>query len=207
VNDFSNFLEIQTKTGWGRALSEFADFCAPPPASLILDVGCGPGLLPSIFTQAGCRAYGADADLLLLSTSLSPNLVQSDAGALPFPPAAFHLITATNLLFLLEKPLCALEEWKRLLLPNGEICLLNPSERLSVGAAVNLADARGLDGAARDSLLNWAHIAEQRSRWTEDQTRALLARAGLELLETTLRIGAGFARFTRARPFSPSACI
>jgi hypothetical protein len=62
-----------------------------------------------------------------------------------------------------------------------------------------LADARNLEGKARGSLLNWARNAEEHIRWTEEETKELLASAGLELVESTLRVGPGFARYLRAQ--------
>lgn len=196
--DFSNFLEVQTKTAWGRTLNDFASFCDPPPASVILDVGCGPGLLPAIFARSGHTAFGGDHNFSLLSSSLSSNLIQSDAFKLPFPDATCKIITATNVLFLLKDPLTALNEWTRLLTKEGALCLLNPSEHLSVDSATQLADTRGLIGPARESLLNWALNAETHVRWTEAETRELLLQADLKLTKSTLHVGPGFARFTRA---------
>lgn len=199
MSDFSNFLDVQTKTAWGRTLAEFASFCNPRPASVILDVGCGPGLLPALFADRGCKVFGVDFDLGLLTSRLVPSLAQADAFALPFEPSTFNLVTATNLLFLLDDPVRALLEWKRVLEPGGELCLLNPSEKLSILAARRLADERELDGTARESLLNWAHNAETHFRWTESETDKLLSRTGFRMEESTLRVGPGFARFARAR--------
>ena len=199
MGDFSDFLEVQTKTAWGRTLAEFASFCDPQPGSVTLDVGCGPGLLPAFFAQRGCRSVGVDNDFGLLVSRLTSSLTQADAFNLPFRSAAFNLITATNLLFLLDDPGRALNEWRRILAPDGELCLLNPSENLSVVVARQLAADRGLAGTARDSLLNWAHNAEGHFRWSESETRDLLTRAGLRLDESMLRVGPGFARFVRAR--------
>lgn len=196
--DFSNFLDVQTKTAWGRTLGEFASFCAPQPASVILDIGCGPGLLPAIFAREGHKAFGIELDFGLLSSSLSTNLTQADALFPPFNSQVFNLITSTNVLFLLDDPLTALRTWTRLLTSDGELCLLNPSENLSVSAATQLADSRGLDGAARDSLLGWARNAETHLRWTKAETGELLSQAGLQVIESVLRVGPGFARFTRA---------
>jgi ubiquinone/menaquinone biosynthesis C-methylase UbiE len=201
LSDFSNFLNVQTKTAWGRTLAEFASFCDPMPAAVILDIGCGPGLLPSLFTQRGCRSIGVDYDPKLLASGLIPSLAQADAFHLPFPSASFDLITATNVLFLFGEPDQALHEWKRALAPDGELCLLNPSENLSVSTAERIADVRGLDGAARDSLLNWAQLAESHFHWTEAETRELLSRAGLRLEEAALKVGPGFARFVRAKVY------
>ena len=86
-----------------------------------------------------------------------------------------------------------------ILAPDGEICLLNPSENLSIVGATQLADSRALDGTARQSLLNWAQNAENHYRWTEAETRKLLVQAELRLEESVLRVGPGFARFARAK--------
>ena len=142
MSDFSNFLEVQTKTPWGRILEEFASFCNPKSASVILDIGCGPGLLPGFFARDGHIVFGVDTDFSLLSHSLSPNLTQANALRLPIQPSTFNLVTATNVLFLLDDPLLALREWRRVLAPGAELCLLNPSETLSIPAAKRLADER-----------------------------------------------------------------
>jgi ubiquinone/menaquinone biosynthesis C-methylase UbiE len=198
LSDFSNFLDVQTKTAWGRTLADFASFCSPQPASVVLDVGCGPGLLPALFTQLGCKAFGVDHEFGLLSSRLVVSLIQADAFALPFEDATFNLVTATNLLFLLGEPVRALHEWRRVLVPGGELCLLNPSENLSVPAAMRLADERRLKGTARESLLHWAQNAETHSRWTETETRDLLRQAGFRMDKSVVKVGPGFARFVRA---------
>jgi ubiquinone/menaquinone biosynthesis C-methylase UbiE len=117
---------------------------------------------------------------------------------LPVRAKSFELVTVTNLLFLLDDPVQALQEWGRVLLPAGALCLLNPSENLSHQAARRLADVRGLAGTARESLLNWAENAETHNRWTEAETRKLLSKGGFRLEESTLRVGPGFTRFVRA---------
>jgi ubiquinone/menaquinone biosynthesis C-methylase UbiE len=197
VPNFSNFLEIQTQTAWGRTLAEFAAFCDLKSASLILDVGTGPGLLPSIFARSGHRSFGIDFDLSLLTSHLSPNLAQADASKLPFQPSTFDLLTSVNVLFLLDKPVETLSHWRTLLKPGGQVCLLNPSERISTEAVTRLADQRGLNETARQSLLNWAHNAETHIRWTEAETESLFAAAGFRLAETCLKVGPGFARLSR----------
>ena len=155
MKGFSEFLDVQTKTAWGRVLVEFASFCNPGSAFRILDIGCGPGLLPAIFAQRGCRSIGVDYDFALLVSGLVPSLAQADALVLPFPPFTFHMVTATNVLFLLDDPPAALQAWTRVLAPNGELCLLNPSENLNIATATDLANARGIGGTSRESLLFW----------------------------------------------------
>lgn len=199
MSEFHDFLAIQTQTAWGKTLGDFCDWCAPRPGERILDVGCGPGLLPVLFaTRHLAAAYGVDADLSLLTAAPLPApLICASIYALPFPAASFDMLTATNVLFLLGDPRRALREMSRLLAPGGQICLLNPSPLLSINAAETLAQARGLTGKNRDSLLGWACRAEKHARWSAEDTQHLARRAGLQLTESTLRVGPGFALFSR----------
>ena len=199
LHDSDYFLELQTNTGWGAMLRSFASWLDPKPASLILDVGCGPGLLPAIFAQNGCRTIGIDSSFEMFRDALHPDLALADIYNLPLKPSTFHFITASNLLFLLPNPLSALKEMTRFLAPNGEIAILNPSEKMSVSAATSLADERNLDGLARETLLNYAARAERHHRWSEGDLRKLFAAAKLELTVTTTKMGTGLVRFARGK--------
>ena len=197
-DDSSYFLELQTQTGWGRTLASFAEWCAPHPGWRTLDVGCGPGLLPALFARSHCQSIGIDLDLKMLNPSpLHPLVAVADIYSLPFSSQSFDLVSASNLLFLLPEPLTALREMKRLLRQKGQVVLLNPSEYINIQDAKAFADQRGLQGLARDTLLNWAARAESNHRWTETELLELLASAGLRLVETELKVGPGFARFAR----------
>jgi ubiquinone/menaquinone biosynthesis C-methylase UbiE len=196
-NDPSYFRELQTQTGWGRTLSSFAEWCAPQPGWRTLDVGCGPGLLPALFAQSHCLAVGIDLDPKMLRPPLlHPIVAIADVYNLPFRSQTFDLITASNLLFLLPEPIAALREMKRLLHPGGRVALLNPSEHLSMQTATAFADERGLQGLARDTLLNWAQRAEANRAWTEAETLELFANAGIQFMACALKIGPGFGRFS-----------
>lgn len=193
----ADFLLIQTQTGWGKVLSNFASFCQPQAGWRVLDVGCGPGLLPALFTQYGCRAWGADIDAQMLAQPrLHPLLTQADAVQLPFASQFFDLVTASNLLFLLPDPLSALREMARVTRLGGLLAAINPSEHMSIMAATSLAEQRNLSGLARQSLLNYASRAENHPRWTEQQMHDLLRAANINLLNSSLAMGNGLARFT-----------
>jgi ubiquinone/menaquinone biosynthesis C-methylase UbiE len=196
----SDFYQIQTASGWGRTLSSFADWCKPKTGWRCLDVGSGPGYLPAIFASMGCRSVGVDIDMdSFQSGRLHPHLVVGDAHSLPFYPQAFHLITASNLLFMMEDPQWVMNELRRLLLPGGQIALLNPSEYLDVKAATDLADKKLLTGLDRQSLIHWAERAEKSWRWNEEDLRELFAWVGMELIDTTLKVGSGLARFAKGK--------
>ena len=195
--DADYFQEVQTQTGWGRTLKSFADWCAPKPGWLTLDVGCGPGLLPSIFDNLGCRAVGIDLEMDMFQPSpLHPDVLVADVYHLPFKPHTFDLITATNLIFLLAEPVPAMRRIKHCLSKGGKLAMLNPSEALNQQSALRFVDEKGLDGVGRDTFLQWARRAEENHHWTAAETSALYRDAGMECAESAVKIGPGFARFS-----------
>ena len=200
LRDADTFLELQTQTGWGRTLAGFAAWCQAQPGWRVLDVGCGPGLLPALFARQGCQALGIDLEAdMFLPQPLHPQVLVAQGEGLPFSGGMFDLVTASNLLFLLADPRPALDEMRRVARPGGMLALLNPSELLDQEAAAALAEAKTLQGLARASLLNWAQRAETNHRWTEADMNSMLLAAGIQPLENSLKVGPGFARFTRGR--------
>jgi ubiquinone/menaquinone biosynthesis C-methylase UbiE len=197
TNDPANFHALQTQTGWGRTLAAFAEWCTPQPGWYTLDVGCGPGLLPSILASYGCWAAGIDIDQgMFMPQPLHPEVVVGDIFRLPFDVGEFDLVTGSNLLFMLPEPVKALIEMKRVLKTNGKVAMLNPSEALSKGAVQIFIDERSLIGVARETMVLWAERAEAHSRWTEAETYALYNQSGLKCMSCSSRVGSGFARFS-----------
>jgi SAM-dependent methyltransferase len=195
--DADYFKELQTQTGWGRTLHGFALWCSPQPHWLTLDVGCGPGLLPAIFSQLGCRACGVDLDPEMFKPApLHPKVAAANVYAFPFPAGTFDLVTASNLLFLLAEPEKAITEMKRMLEDGGKLAMLNPSEFLTVQAATAFAAEKNLDGLARDTLINWARRAEEKKHWNDEQTGQLFEHAGMKYMGSILKVGPGFGRFS-----------
>jgi SAM-dependent methyltransferase len=193
------FYQIQTQTGWGRTLRTAADWCLPQPGWVTLDLGCGPGFLPALLADQGCRAFGIDiAPAAFKDGRLHPHLARADAGFTPFRSRSFHLLTAVNLLFLLPDPGPVLHEMRRLVHPGGQIVVLNPSERLSLASAEALADRRDLVGAARQTFLNWGRLAEAHHRWTEQDLISIFSSSGFRVVEFKSIIGDGLARLVRA---------
>lgn len=197
--DSDYFLDLQTQTGWGRILGSFACWCAPQPGSLVLDVGCGPGLLPALFARGGAAAFGCDHDAIMLADPLHPALLAADGSRLPFPGNLFSLATSSNVLFLHPWPQKLLKEMARVSRPGGQVCLLNPSEAMSVAAASDLADQNRLEGLARETLLNYARRAEKFARWTPEELAGMYAQAGLQMMDTDTRMGLGLVRYAKGR--------
>jgi ubiquinone/menaquinone biosynthesis C-methylase UbiE len=190
-HDATYFLELQTKTGWGRTLAKFAEWCAIPAGSIALDVGSGPGLLAKLLAETGVHAYGVDVDAEMLTQRLHPAMLQADTFRLPFATGAVDYALASNMLYLMDEPQPALNEMGRVA---QRVALLNPSELMTMQAAEELADNAGLEGLARDTLLNYAGRAERLARWDEDDLRRRFAAAGLDLERTDTTMGPGLAR-------------
>jgi ubiquinone/menaquinone biosynthesis C-methylase UbiE len=197
------FSTVQATAGWDRVLESFAGFCRVQAGWRVLDVGCGPGGLARHLAALGCVPIGLDRDMqmaLLASRSIRAKhaCLQADAHRLPFAAERFDLVTATNVVFLLDRPQDGLAEFARVVRQGGRLAMLNPSEHLSARSAAVLADERGLTGVERTSLLGWARIAEERERFSESDTRRMIEFAGCQIIETGMRMGPGFARLTLA---------
>jgi ubiquinone/menaquinone biosynthesis C-methylase UbiE len=197
-HDSDYFLELQTNTGWGQILASFTRWCAPHKGDHTLDVGCGPGLLPALFAKSGASALGCDSNYSMFADPLHPDLLVADGSCLPFPDKQFDLVTASNVLYLHPQPEVLLSEMERVTRSGGAICLLNPSENMTVTAATSLADENRLEGLARETLINFAQRAENHFRWTPDDLVNLSRTTGLKLTETALRMGTGLVRYARA---------
>lgn len=199
MNDPDYFLELQVNTGWGRVLSRFAEWVDPKPGARLLDIGCGPGLLPAIFSKTRIRAFGIDNELgMFQNGKLHNDVAVGDISCLPFNPGTFDILTVSNLLFLMSDPGETLSQVYSFLAPGGELAMLNPSEFFTVSAAEKLVVERGLSGLARETLINWAQRAEQNFRWSDIEISKLLSENQFQILETTVFMGPGFVRVVRA---------
>lgn len=202
-NPVEYFVSMQTQTGWATILESFARFVAPLEGAQTLDVGTGPGALVKLFReQYKADAYGLDADWLMMAhavdfQSVGPVFMCGSIYQLPLKNDQFDVVTATNVLYLLDEVPSALEELVRILKPGGTLAMLNPSSQMSVAAATALANERGLIGFARENFIHWGEIAEAKMRWSPDQIAELFQEFGLHLTETRERVGTGLALYAR----------
>lgn len=157
----------------------------------VLDVGCGPGNFTGDFAAAAGDGLvvGLDASASMLEAAVRENAsanlayVRGDACALPFRDATFDAVCCFAALYLIERPMRALEEIVRVLAPSGRVALLTSCARGYLPARTANALVRPLTGV--------------RVFGRDDFTRAL-TEAGLTSVEQRI---AGFGQFvSAARP-------
>ncbi len=125
-------------------------------APLVLDLGCGGGILAEALAAGGCRVVGLDpsfASLVAarhhgLSTGLDgpPNYMRAVGEALPFDEATFDGVVASESMEHVEDAPAVLREVRRVLMPSGVFCFDTPHR--------NWFNRIGLLWAAE--LLGWA---------------------------------------------------
>jgi ubiquinone/menaquinone biosynthesis C-methylase UbiE len=124
------------------------------PGERVLDVACGPGNFTRDFASAAGEGLvvGIDASQTMLAraiannTSVNTAYVRGDACALPFRDGSFDAICCFAALYLIERPMQALEEIVRVLAPGGRVALLSSCNRGPVPAATTNTIVRSLSG-------------------------------------------------------------
>ncbi len=139
------------------------DMLALSAGDRVLDVACGPGNFTRGFAEAtgDGLVVGLDAAAAMLALAVhqtdSANVayVRGDACALPFRDRSFDAVCCFAALYLIERPMRALDEIVRVLAPGGRIALLSSCNRGPLPATLTNAVVRRLTGVrifARDEL-------------------------------------------------------
>jgi SAM-dependent methyltransferase len=165
------------------------------PNDSVLDVACGPGDFTRDFACATGEGLvvGLDASKTMLDVAVRKteraNLayVRGDAQSLPFRDGSFDAICCFAALYLIEKPMRALDEIVRVLAPGGRVALLSSCHRGPLPARVTNPVVQTLTGVrifARDEL-----------------TRALCDRGSTDIEQHVV----GLAQFVSARKLAVTA--
>ena len=129
----------------------------------VLDVACGPGNFTRGFASATTDGLivGLDASRTMLARAVEQTsaaniaYVRADASALPFRDASFDAICCFAALYLIERPMRALDEIARVLAPGGRIALLASCNRGPLPAVITSPLVKRLTGVrvfGRDEL-------------------------------------------------------
>lgn len=99
----------------------------------VLDIGTGPGFFPILMGREGHNVTAVDYTEAMLEMARSNSekfgvngtFLRMDAQDLDFPDESFDLILSRNLIWDLERPRKAYEEWLRVLRPGGRMIILD----------------------------------------------------------------------------------
>lgn len=195
---------LQEMNNWKRrAWREKILSMAPAGESLdILDIGTGPGFFAINLALAGHRATGVDVTEEMLhharenaaSYGAPARFLRQSGDALPFSDGSFDLVVSRNVLWNLERPEQALQEWQRVLRPGGRLVYFDANWYLYLFDA-QVAAAREKNRAALEEK-SAVPVPGEKVRMLEeiakklplsrcrrpDWDRQVLERLGMELL-------------------------
>jgi len=129
----------------------------------VLDVACGPGNFTRNFARVADDGVvvGLDASRTMLTRAVRETdagtvvYLRGDACALPFSDASFDAICCFAALYLIERPMRAVDEIARVLAPGGRVALLSSCDRGPLPTTITSSFVRSLTGVrifARDEL-------------------------------------------------------
>jgi SAM-dependent methyltransferase len=163
-----------------------------PPRPVILDLGCGPGLFLRDIAErcASATLYGYDVTPAMIDYAhqlkwpgAKPTLALHDVAGQPLPHAtgAVHLVGMSSVLHVLDEPLPALAEIRRVLAPGG-LFLLHDWIRQPL--PVYLAWRRDHLGEPECSPRGFRLFAVH-NKYTPEDWQWLLAQAGFAIRDRT----------------------
>lgn len=155
-----------------RAMKELVRrLMGAPGGRLVLDAGCGDGVLASGLVGAD-RVVGVDFTPGMLALARGQGLlpVRADIGALPFADGSFDLVACVETVTVTDDPLATVAELARVVAPGGRLIVTALNRRSPLRRAV------------RGVLARLGHL--QPALLEADAVARTLADAGLTVEET-----------------------
>lgn len=100
--------------------------------SVILDNGCGTGILFDYLRGYNCKVIGMDisSGMIEKARKLNKNIICGDSQCLPFKNNSFDIIFGRSLLHHLSDPAKGIEEMKRIIKNKGRIILVDTNDSM-----------------------------------------------------------------------------
>lgn len=101
-------------------------------SSVVLDNGCGTGILFDYLDKYNCRTIGLDISrgMIEKTRKLHKRLICGDSQSLPFKDESFDIILGRSLLHHLPDPKRGIEEMRRVTKKNGKIILTDTNNSI-----------------------------------------------------------------------------
>jgi 2-polyprenyl-3-methyl-5-hydroxy-6-metoxy-1,4-benzoquinol methylase/chromosome segregation ATPase len=157
-----------------------------PPGAVVLDVGCGPGIVSRALAERGCRVYGIEVDSRKAAVARASCVEVAEADletvSLPalFGGQRFDAILCLDVLEHLKNPLAVLSELRAMLAPGGAVLISVPNV---THGALRLELLQGRFAYRNSGLLDRGHL-----RFFDARALADLVRDAGFSAETTLRV-------------------
>ncbi|HTM29745.1 MAG TPA: methyltransferase domain-containing protein [Vicinamibacterales bacterium] len=157
-----------------------------PPGAVVLDVGCGPGIVSRALAERGCRVYGIEIDSRKAAVARASCVEVAEADletvSLPalFAGQRFDAILCLDVLEHLKNPVAVLSELRAMLAPGGAVLISVPNV---THGALRLELLQGRFGYRNSGLLDRGHL-----RFFDGRALADLVRGAGFFAETTLRV-------------------
>jgi SAM-dependent methyltransferase len=160
-----------------------------PPHLVMIDVGCGPGLLLRDLSERfpGAELHGHDVTPAMIAhgrqlryAGAKPTLTILDITTerLPHEAGSVHLVSMSSVLHVLDEPLPVLAEIRRVL-ARGGIFLLNDWVRQSLAAYLAFRrSTMGENETEADCLRRGYRLFPAHNKYTTEDWRWLLGQAG-----------------------------
>ena len=168
-----------------------------PQRPVIIDLGCGPGLLlhelGERYPQATLYGYDVTPAMIahgqqLQGTGARPTLTLHDVATQPLPQAdgTVHLVSMTSVLHIVDEPLRVLAEIRRVLAPGG-LFMLHDWIRQPLKAYLERR-RENLGEGETESLRRGFRLFPVHCKYTVEDWQWVLAQAGLTIrYQTQLR--------------------
>lgn len=176
ARDWADIQEGQFAAGYHAAL----DAAGVGQGTRMMDAGCGAGSAAALAAARGARVAGVDAAAPLLDIARQRvpggDFRIGDLEDLPFPGAAFDVVTGFNAFQFAGNPAVALAEARRVTRPGGRVVVMTWSTPEGMEAAAIVGALRGLLPPPPPGAPGPFALSE------ESRLRAFAAEAGLAAL-------------------------